>query len=75
MTDATNKKLRDGQTVYLKHPTDDVVAMLVPDTDHTLVKWKRDGLEYSVKDTTDLATDMRILGVEITEKEYLEYGK
>ncbi len=75
MTDSTIDKLTAGQTVYVKHPTDEVVAMIVPNTDYTAVKWKRDGEEYTVKDTTDLATDMRMLGEEITEAEYLQYGK
>jgi hypothetical protein len=67
-------KLANGETVYMKHPTDDFVAQLIPSTRYTLVK-QLNGDEYPIKDTTDLATDFRTIGIEITEQEYHDFGK
>lgn len=69
------EKTAEGETVYLMHPWEDIVAKVIPDSDHTLVKQKLNGEEYSIENTTNMATDFRWAGTEITEKEYLDYGQ
>jgi hypothetical protein len=74
MSQSWTSKLAKGETVFMRHPTDDFVARLIPGTSYTLVK-QLDGEEYSIKDTTDLATDFRTICEEITEQEYNDFGK
>jgi hypothetical protein len=74
MDPKTRKKLRDGQTIYLKHPTDDYVCIIPPDSDYLVVKQKRNNTEYSIHYTTDLGAEFNTEGIEITEQEYKDYG-
>ena len=60
-------------TRYMKHPVEDYVGMLIPKTDYTIIK-QLDGEEYSVKDSSNIATDLRIVGEKITKEEYQNFG-
>lgn len=64
-----HKKLSEGETVFVFFDTQDVVARLIPNSDYTIVKFKG-GEPYSIADDTNLATDCRLYGIEITEAEF-----
>lgn len=67
-----HKKLSDGETVFVFLDVQNVVARLIPNSDYTIVKFKG-GQPYSIKDDTNLATDCRLFGTEITESEFDKY--
>lgn len=67
-----DEKLQAGQTVFLKHPIEDLVAMLNPKLTTTIVKWRGEQ-EYGILNTTNLAMDVMLYGEEITEGEYQKY--
>lgn len=71
-------KLEKGENVYLycdvgMNDIHEVVAIIIPDKDHTIIK-QRNGTEFSVKTTSNIATDCRLFGKEITEQQYKDYG-
>jgi hypothetical protein len=61
------------QIVYLLNDFRDVVMKIPKDNEYFEVKAK-DGSEWKVHNTTDLARETLLEGNEITEKEYSEYS-
>jgi len=67
------EKLAEGETVYLSCPSEDVVALLSPDDDYITVKWES-GHANAIRYDTNLATEIRVHGTEITEEQFKAYG-
>ncbi|MGQ7868662.1 hypothetical protein [Sunxiuqinia sp. sy24] len=65
-------KLRAGQTVFLRNDFYGRVIMSIPGT-HDYRAKSQGGSEYKIDSSTDLVIETMDEGIEISEREYLNY--